>query len=401
MSHPYFLSYARNDDPVDSPDPVVEEFVQQLDRRVRYFAGAHRDGFRDRSAILTGELWKNRLFQCLQESETLVCLYSPSFFASEFCGKELQVFLHRRQKFIRENVGQKPANIIPVLWHSVQGSIPRTLPDFQYKAANLDPSRYGVWTLGDRMKRDRSKESEFYDIIDDIAIRIRDAIRSTPLPKSTDDPHIDSVLSAFDHPPLPLPEFDAYDSTAGPDSITFAYPSPPSWHLWPHSPPEEQAVLCISSMIAKGKEFEPHQLSFDPRQTDLISRLDAARERNNVVMMFVDGASLADPQLQALMVEYDQQLYETFSTVVIWNGNKTHQLENNVRETFRFFSSRRPPFFHSAVTGPEEFDHAISSSLEALRSEVLRKPRTTNLIQKHSEFSIRPVVSGPGGVPVG
>lgn len=396
MPYPFFLSYARNDDHPTNPDPVVQEFVTELNRRVRYYTGAFCDGFRDRTALVSGQLWRDALFGGLQESASLVCLYSPSFFASEHCGKEMQVFLNRRRKYIRDNVGKKPANIIPILWHSCK-QIPKTLPDFQYRASNLDPSKYGVWNLGDRKRFDLAKAGEFYNIIDDIALRIRDVANDTPLPTLDEVMPIEAIANAFDHPSLPLTEFDSPDAVAGPDSVTFVYATPPAWDQWPHSPPREQAVLRISATIARGKEFDPHQLSFEPSRSDLIARLDDARDRNNVVIVFIDGASIAQPALRERLIEYDQRQYDTFCTMVIWNGNRTAEREKDVKETLRFFSSRKPPFFHLSISDPEEFEKAITSSLELLKSEVLKKPRATKPIQKSTAFSTRPWVSGPAG----
>lgn len=401
MPYPFFLSYARNDDNPTNPDPIVQEFVTELNRRVRYYTGVARDGFRDRTEIVTGELWRDKLCQGLQESATLVCLYSPSFFNSEYCGKEMQVFLNWRRLYMQVNAGKKPANIIPILWLSSEGKIPRTLPDSQYKDATLDPARYGVWNLGDRKRFDPSKAGEFYDLIDDIAFRIRDAAKDTPLPKPDQVLPFDAVRSAFEDPLLPLLEFDAHDALAGPDSVTFVYAAAQTWDAWPYAPPAQRAVLRISSSIAKGKEFEPHQLSFDASSGDLMARLDAARDRNNVVVMLVDGASISQPGVRDLLGEYDRRQYDTFSTMVIWNQNKTPVLERDVKDTLRFFSSRQPPFFHLSITDDQQFDKAITSSLEALKREVLKKPRNTNPILKSSGFSTSPIVSGPGGTPAG
>src|SRR5262245_44919752 len=122
MPHPFFLSYARVDaHKIEKgrrqPDPTFEAFLDRLSQRVTQLTG-EGPGFVDRN-IEIGEDWRDDLAEALATSKTMVCLYSPSYFKSETCGKEMQVFLDRRRRYIRENVGKKPANIIPVIWQPI------------------------------------------------------------------------------------------------------------------------------------------------------------------------------------------------------------------------------------------------------------------------------------------
>src|SRR5262249_30759693 len=115
--------------------------------------------------------------EALRTAQTMVCLYSPSYFQSENCGKEMQIFLDRRRNYMRANPGQKPpANIIPVVWQRIPRRIPKTLPDIEYRDANHDPNSTGVWDLGDQGQND-----QLFHIADQIALRVQVAGDETPL----------------------------------------------------------------------------------------------------------------------------------------------------------------------------------------------------------------------------
>src|SRR5258708_17496749 len=149
MPFSFFLSYATKDSRIaDDPariDPYFKAFIDRLNMRAIQLVG--EKGYVDRDDIKPGQDWPDNLAEALQQSQTMVCMYSPSYFQSEYCGKEMRVLLDRRQEYIRHNPGRTPANIIPVVWQPAK--IPYTLPKIQYTAPELDLNRYGAWRLGD------------------------------------------------------------------------------------------------------------------------------------------------------------------------------------------------------------------------------------------------------------
>ena len=90
-------------------DPYFKLFVNRLNQRVRQLTGSI--GFFDRSSINAGDDWSDELAESLRTSKTIVCLYSPTYFFSDYCGKEMQVLLERRHEYVRVNGGKKPATI--------------------------------------------------------------------------------------------------------------------------------------------------------------------------------------------------------------------------------------------------------------------------------------------------
>jgi hypothetical protein len=388
MAHPFFLSYARNDER-QRADPHMTRFVEELNWRVGNLTGAKEDGFRDITEIKPGQEWREELVDALCAAPTMVCLYSPAYFLSEACGKELQVFLERRRKYVKENAGKKPASIIPILWHPCL-KISRAVPDFEYqRPPGFDPRNYGIWDLSDQ-----GKDNEFRQVINNVALRIRDATEETPLPELDLRPIFGGVQNAFE-PLLPLRDFDATGAVAGPDCVTFVYSSDPAWDSWPYAPPVQRALLHISASVATGRDYFPHQLTYDVMQPNLISRLQQASERNNLVVTFVDGRSLKQESVQQRLREYDEQHFETFSTMLIWpKGSDLDQ--GSVQRTFPSLSLRRPPFFYSNIGTPEQLDQAVSNTLDALKMAVLRQPQNPRPLPQSSEFTSLPTTGGIG-----
>ena len=52
-------------------------------------------------------------------------------------------------------------------------------------------------------------------------------------------------------------------------------------------------------------------------------------------------------------------------------------------ETFPFFNSRQPPFFHSSIENAEQFENALESTLEKLKLAILkRRPNINSVLGK-------------------
>lgn len=395
MPYPFFLSYARKDANVGGapavPDPHFKAFLLRLNQRVQHLTGAL--GFVDYTNIQSGQDWPDELAEALRTAQTMVCLYSPSYFGATYCGKEMQVLLDRRLRYIRTNAGKKPANIIPVLWHSTARRIPKSLPDIQYQAPNLDPDKHGAWDLGDL-----GRKRDLNAFADQIALRIRDAGDETPLPPLAERPRMDAVRSAFEAPPLPLQEFGGPESPRGPDAVTFVYADAPHWSSWPWSPPNEQAVLYLAAAVAKGKEMHSTQLTFNVAAQGFGERLAALRQSNNVVILLLDAASLDLANIVTCLPAYDQPDCASFATIVIADNNHWPQHQVKLQATLPYFAKRAPPYF-CCVDDRRKFVDVVAEVLDALRLAVVRDPQQRQSIGGSSTFVNLPTVTGPGQLP--
>jgi TIR domain len=396
MPYPFMLSYARRDatrgrDP--EPEPQFDAFVELLDERVSQITGQR--GFVDRTDIQPGDEWPDALADALRAAQTLVCLYSPSYFLSDYCGKEMQVFLERRQNYMHTNAGKPPANIIAVAWQPIPRRVPKTLPDFQITNPNLDRDKKGVWDLGGP-----GQSAKLTNVAHHIADSVREAADLTPLPPLAERPRIHAVRSAFLPPPLPLPEFDSANTIEGPNAVTFVYASSIGWNAWPWAPPDEQAVLYLATSVAKGREMACTQLTFDPADANLAGRLDSLRRRNNVVILLVDAPTLS--ALRARIQDYDRRDHASFAVIVIDN-NQVPELQARLNESLPYFARRAAPHFHVVQTrgtfsleSRESFSKRMAEALEQIKLAVLNNPHLPNVIGSGTDFHSLPAVNGPG-----
>ncbi|MGA7312938.1 MAG: toll/interleukin-1 receptor domain-containing protein [Silvibacterium sp.] len=60
--------------------------------------------FFDTEEIRTGMRWRNKISQALISSKTIVCLWSPLYFQSEWCVSEWQTFAEREHRYNTELV---------------------------------------------------------------------------------------------------------------------------------------------------------------------------------------------------------------------------------------------------------------------------------------------------------
>src|SRR5262245_2894430 len=114
MTHVFFTSYARLDSNKFSKlDRVVEELRERV--RSKLGAKAAQDvGFFDTQDIQTGADWERVLGTALRHARILVCMCSPTYFNSEFCAKEFEVFRRRLQD--AADAFKDVRVILPVLW---------------------------------------------------------------------------------------------------------------------------------------------------------------------------------------------------------------------------------------------------------------------------------------------
>ena len=380
---PFFFSYAHN----DALDDYLDDFFDEVNKRVRFLTGTKEDGFRDSKKLRAGDQWSKELAGVLSTTPAMVCLFSPSYFASTVCAQELQVFMERRRKYMDANPAKTPSNIIPVLWQ--YSDIPLALPEFHHeKPRSKGMEKDGVWDL-----RDRKKMQEFNAIAKSIALRIKEC-QKKPLPSFTPVPVLGGLPSAFEPGPMPPDEFDV-DMAAGPRCATFVYPATPQWKQWPFAP-DDNPLLQISAAVAKGRDLIARQLTFDPLAGPL-PRVNAARQRNNLLVLLLSGPHLADPALLARLQEFDKEGFDAVSTLVVWpGGTRTAAAQARVVEAFPKISQRTPPVFYGELEQPGDFAEAIAKSLDFLSMAVLKNPQSMPDLSAETAFAGLPSVSGPG-----
>ncbi|MCK9893018.1 TIR-like protein FxsC [Frankia sp. AgB32] len=250
---PYlFLSYARAD---FNDGPYLKRFFTDLRHEVRTRCGhpsAEEVGFLDTSSIQAGQAWSDELANALGKCRTFVAICSRTFFTSEYCGREWQVFSDR----LRATAGL-PA-LLPVIWTPLRPP-PTILARLQYNHEDLGAC-YAENGLRYLLQLNRNHD-EYQEFLVALAERIVHLAEESPLPAMTKAPDFHLVRNAFGPaaPPDPQEPPDPPDPpgpSAPPTTPTPGAPSSPQ-PVPPTSPPERDDARDIPRMADRTRAPRP------------------------------------------------------------------------------------------------------------------------------------------------
>ena len=119
-----FWSYSRQDDQLSGGKLsslralLMSELQQQYGReRIQLF--------QDVSAIPHGAQWENEIRNALANSTFFIPIVTPNFIQSEWCSREVELFLEREEGLVRDHPGLKPSSrIFPLHLIDIAGSRP-------------------------------------------------------------------------------------------------------------------------------------------------------------------------------------------------------------------------------------------------------------------------------------
>ncbi|MFI0483128.1 TIR-like protein FxsC [Actinomadura sp. 9N215] len=188
----FFLSYARSRYRPEHADRWVAKFYNDLCYDIGQATGTSHPGFMDRQ-IPVGSEWPDQLADALANCRVFVALFSPAYFASEYCGKEWSAFLKR---YHAQSAGlNRPAAIIPALWTPMDISeIPEPLHSMQNVPREF-PSAYALEGLYGIMKLGRFRE-QYKETVLRLATVVKERAADCALPYSP-VPSLSTLTSPF------------------------------------------------------------------------------------------------------------------------------------------------------------------------------------------------------------
>jgi TIR domain len=196
----FFLSYARMDQ-----DKYLKKFYQNLNDQVRLLSGATTAevGFFDPTTIAPGDQWPHESEEALQNSAVLVSVLSRSYFTSEYCGKEWEIF-RRKKLAYQAQVGPDsvaPPLILPILWVPLDSltQVPRALSEIQYIHERF-PRNYYKEGLQYLMAMSRNFSGQYQKVVRELAILIVNVANQYRAPALPVMPSLSEVPSAFYDP---------------------------------------------------------------------------------------------------------------------------------------------------------------------------------------------------------
>lgn len=413
MNEWFFLSYAR-----ENLENYVRRFYRDLNKTIQSLTkpGEGIDGFFDERTIELGQPWPEELSSALQSCKVFVSLYSPAYFAKDYCGREWQVFSTRQAAHTPEVMAHeaRPSSMLPILWVP-ESSLPRPLPkvasDLQYTHGDFGElyARVGLRQLM-MLQKYRDHYREFLARFADKLIQ---TANKNPLPPDPNPQPITEVENAFQRQPGPTIKPSSY-SNEGPRYVQFVFVAGRRDELrgvrekldpygerggrdWqPYLPDVPEEVGIIAQKITADEQFH-----FDavPLDDAVIARIEEAERQNNIVAIVVDTWSLCLERYKTAMREFDGRKFLNCVVFVSWNSrddeteSKRADLIDELNATFLYNCIERNPNCFLEVGSHDEFKKELPAALHKALQRIVQKAGVVKKAQGRMVIS-KPIITG-------
>ena len=414
----FFLSYARFDRD-DDPRDCIRKFYDDLDKRVRLKKVTQEDhsGFYDGTNIQQGDEWPRVLVDALCICRTLICMYSPAYFASEYCGREVSIF-DRRLVDHAQLAGEKPPLIKPIMLDTPEDTkhIPQAIADVQMFDDDY-PAVYREQGLRYLLRRNDPKLKDAYeDLLDVVTRKILEAAKLYPLPQLPTLPDIKQVESIFRQRTDGSGVDAKTAETAGPVYADFIYVAGRKAEIqslgrkidnygdeggldWkPYLPGVVEEVAIAAQTVASRERFRYRHV---PLSANLVDLIEEAQKNNRVVIIIVDSWTLCLPEYRDLMRKYDTYSFWNCAVLIAWNDKdddtikKRSNLEAAIRRAFVTKSRTKDPnSFIDNVGSYDDFMSNLSIALQKVKFKIIDV--TNDLRTIEGEIVAKPEFTGPG-----
>lgn len=395
----FYCSYSRID-----IDPYLRKFFTDLQTEIRLRLGLSTDeniGFFDADKIEPGDAWPIDVAEALRSSRSMICLLSPSYVQSEWCGRELQVF---RQRMALQS--DSSPLIFPLLWFPLGERVPSALTELQWADARF-PKRYIEEGLRYLMRLSRFRD-DYLDLLSRFAEILTTRVERSDLPILEEVPALGDVPNAFEEPHGLDRRFagpsrvEFFFAVASRDEIAEVRKGRASYGFrgadWrPFSPSVEAEIAGIAQNVAAEESLRYTEI--DPAE-NLFQRMIVAERQNTVVAIIVDPWTLELRPYRKLLSEIDRHTFLNCAIFCLWDNEDeetrvAHQhLEEVVEATFYLGKTMRSIFM---IQSFEEFRHQLRGALHSVRMAILEHG---NVPSRAEEAAVkRPILRGPGEKP--
>jgi FxsC-like protein len=373
----FFMSYAPAPRlPGEDPVALATEFFDDLSEQVRTVRGAssRRQAGHFGPELAPGERWSDRVGQELAACRVFVPMYSPHYFASELCGRELSAFLQRA----RQAVSALPP-IVPVLWAPTPVSWPRVpAPSVSFGDSDVD-ARYSEGGLYGLMALRDATDRDYGTVLRVLGARIVQLAEQSPIPSGlTVD--LGTAPNAFEPPtrsPLGLHVLAPTLSRLpkGRDDAQYGTTSL-EWNPYRHETSKDLAQHMVD--IARNLGYQPRPSTFD----DGLHDLSRSEPGDGPAVLVVDPWALEDRDWRAQLAELDKRDIPWVGVVVAWNlrdpqTNRDQQrLLEQVHATLdhRFARRRIALRLDAGVAATiADFGRALSAIVQEAATQYLRR----------------------------
>lgn len=366
MSHRYFFSYARANTKWAADSELMRRFREALEAEVDQLLGAAGGDscFFDSTDIEAGAEWPAVLTDSLCSAKVAVCLYSPNYFNSSWCGKEVRVFLDRAAAAPGP---EKPTAIIPVIWMPVLKGLPAPIAKIQTHDEAF-PAAYPQ--IGLRQVMNVGSPADFFKVVSALAQRIATAVQADGLPPlQTLD--LATQPSAWD---VAINADPGSHKKGGITKTCFVFAARDGWDWKPY--PGEPAIGALAQAVSGQLGLRYEELPCDSKLPD---RLRETLEHDVPTVVFADPSSASVQPFETALRRYDQVYFLNCGLIVPWERAtpppSTDARWLHIQRAVCPQKAVVPPPHHDWLTtvSPEDLKARSAAVIESIRGQLLKK----------------------------
>jgi TIR domain-containing protein len=381
----FYLSYARTD-----YDSYLARFYEDLATEIRMLTADREDriAFFDRIRLELADDWSEQLKEALQSTRTLVPVYSPAYFQSEFCGKEWQVFHSRLEKFVAKSPTGTPFPplIKPVLWSSPEAIMPlpepasqiQQIPAYATEAYRRDGLRY--------MKKLQRYEDEYVNFVYRFAAEIVDAAKLYQLPRT--NLSLQKATSPLGGSVQPATSLES--GKAGVTGVQFVYVVARQGEIsqvrdevlgygegeigqWlPFLPESTVGPWLIAQREASNERLTSEMSALDET---LINRIRTSHHSYSPIVLLVDAWTLLLKKYRSIISEFSRYSFDNCAVIIVGTpagpseGLSAPPPASVIQE---LYGDKRPWKVYEA-SSEKELVRAMQKALAAIRKRLLTR----------------------------
>ena len=393
MSAPYaiFTSYATSDGAMQGGAPF-RKFSSHLKELVGAKVKSSRThlSFVDEIGIKAGDEWELVLADGVRTAEVMICLVSPRYLGSAWCGKELEIFIRRIEQWRLAPLpeGHPGRFVFPVWWEKPMDRrlLPTSLAAFN-PADEGFPEAYRQKGLRQLLSLSKlTAVRKFSEVLSDRIVETLDG--TPPLVPGAEIEDFHSIPNAFDVLARTIPYQVAFLACV---------PDGEAWSAGPATQTLETTLQRTSGRINVGIQ------ALDTSQ-GLKSALDEAVTRKRLILLIADASTPPDDSAIALI---NGKRIPNLAVVVLYTGSGNAGSPTSDAWVRQFPEGS---FLDAArggrilLTGPRDLEAAFESIITRARQQMIQRDEPARAVDitlsadaaaAGIPIDLKPILEGP------
>lgn len=391
MAHTFFASYARLDDDKKRLQNVVFDLRERVRGRLGAANAADVGFFDSYDGIKTAADWEQALGEAARNARVLVCFCSNTYFNSEYCANEFEVFRRRLAA-----VGARAHDlrvIIPVIWDVA--AMPQVVSRYQESDESsgfpADYRQQGLLALQrNKTPRSRAMVSQTLQALTNV---IEQSVAGPALPPLATPVVFDELPGVFDNP-------GAYNVRVG-----ALHDRALRWEIAPG-----MTIRRLAEGVASKLKLPWRALKV---ADDIAAQLEAAEAAREAVILVVDESAVTAGAWKVRTAAIDAMPRSTCS--VIFSLSVPAGATITPQEASKRLAALMPRIGPTARTtwfsggAPDQLQARLSEEIVKLRMALIAEDPAKSVSDRALsdaametqgiDVVAQPIVSGPGGGP--